>query len=211
MPVSASDRSRSCCTPGSRRSAASQPSPRCRGRRGPPGRRARRPPRPPLGRARPPPRTRSGPGRGHRSRGRARSRGGQFGPQRGEDRGGPRALGRLRVPVAEVAGHAVAAEEGQRVVGERPGHGDPGVGRSGSAASGWPAAPRIPRPAAGPGRVAGRVQVEDPRASNVVRGRAPAGIEQAELELLPQHPARGPVHELLRHLAVAHRADQRRP
>ena len=45
-------------------------------------------------------------------------RGRELGSQRGEDGSGGRPDGGLRVPVTEVAGHAVAPEEGQRIVGQ---------------------------------------------------------------------------------------------
>ena len=123
-----STRSRSSCTPGSRRSATSQPSPE-----------VPRPNRPASS-----PSTATTTSASRRVRGGVREpgavrvadraargvgdrRAGQFGPQRGEDGGGRGSLGGFRVPAAEVAGHAVAPEEGQRVVGQRPDHGDAGL------------------------------------------------------------------------------------
>ncbi len=57
------------------------------------------------------------------------------------------------------------------------------------------------------GAVAGRVEVED---LAVALRPGPAGIQQAEVALLAQHPGYGAVHQLLRHQAVPHRAGQRR-
>ena len=140
-------------------------------------------------------------------------RAGKFGPQRGEDGGGRRPFSRLRVPSAEVAGHAVAPVEGQRVVSQRPGHRDPGVPvqRQGGVPVGQQHHGFLGQP---PGQraVPGRVEV-DALAVGSVRGpglqAGPAGIEQAQVALLAQHPGRGAVRELLGHQAVAHRAGQR--
>ena len=192
-------RSRSSCTPGSRKSATSQPSPE-----------VPRPNRPSLVAEHGHhhvrlPRVRGGvrePGAVRLADGAAGGvvdlRGGKFGPQRGEDGGGRRPFGRLWVPSAEVAGHAVAPVEGQRVVGQRPGHGDPGVPvqRQG-ARPGWPAAPRIPRPAAGPARGARAGRGRGPRRW-LVRGRGlrpgQPGSSRPRSHFCAQHPAprRGP-------------------
>ena len=138
-------------------------------------------------------------------------RAGQLGGQCVQQGGNGQAVDGFGIPVAEVTGHAVAAEEGQRIGGQRPDHRDArvrpqrqgglGVGEQHDGFLGQPAGQRpVPRRV----QVDGRVQ-----AGRGVRicGR-PSGIEQAELALLPQHPGRGPVDQLGRDQAVVYRGDQ---
>ena len=125
------------------------------------------------------------------------------------------AVGGFGIPVAEVASHAVAAEEGQRIAGQRPDHRDAGVRAQGQGGGTLGAAVRL-RGAVGqqhdgflgqpPGQRPVRRRVQVSRSARPHRG--PAGIEQPEVALLPQHPGRRLVHQLGQDQAVTHRADQ---
>ena len=128
---------------------------------------------------------------------------GQFlaqGVQHGDDlHPGLARVVRVAVRATEMSGHAVAAEERQRVIGQRADDRDPGgpgdrqrAGRVGQQDHGFLGQ------AAGQGATRGRVQV---RAGGSARHRSPAGVEQAQLALLPEHPGHGPVHQLRGDLA----------
>jgi hypothetical protein len=111
------------------------------------------------------------------------------------------------VPAAQVAGHAVAPEEGQRIVGQRPDDRHPaarrqrqhpaGVGQQDDRLLGQP-----------PGqRPVGRRPQVDVGAG--VRDGGPALVQHPQVALLAQDPARGPVDQLRRDQPGAHRRGQR--
>ena len=111
--------------------------------------------------------------------------------------------------------HGVAAEERERVVGQRPDDGDPGrlrqrqrlpaVGEQHHRLLGQPPGDVPLR-----GRVEVQVLVLGPPGRLVAgRERRPAAVEQAELELLPEHPGGRAVDQLLGDVARGDRRQQR--
>ena len=213
MPVAEQRATRSACTPGSRRSSASQPSPDVP-RPNRPGEVAddrhahvglpapRRPPRRSRTGRRPAPRS---PARGRPRRPAARPAGPRA--RVGTSMPSPR----LGVARQHVVGEGVAAHERARVVGARPDHGDPATAGRPSPSSGRavPASSRTTdRSASSPGQrpVGRRVEVDVGRARPPsLRASSPRRAGRARA-FWRQHPPGGPVDELLGHLAAAHRA-----
>jgi hypothetical protein len=125
-----------------------------------------------------------------------------------------------RVLVADVPGKRVAAEERERVVGERPDDGDTLACRQRQRTVVGEQDDGLLRDTAGKRPLRRRVQVNRCQAARVLavpflpvrrreHVRRPCRIQHAELAFLPQHPGRCPVGQFPGHPAVANQAGER--